>query len=191
VAAEEVVAPVEAAPPQASDRSERRPLESARRKTPPVAEPSTTSSTSGDADINTRTMGQLYEQQGLWAHASAVYERLLESDPGDAELSRHLDRLRQRVGAAPSKPSSTARVSRLDRDSGKVAPGSRSPGDDRRSPEPASGSGTELVEAESAPRDETPRKPVSALIHGSDSPVVPIESLAPDSPAAEVQGEAP
>ncbi len=52
-----------------------------------------------DAGIYTRTMGRLYEQQGLHAQAMAVYERLLESEPGDSALASRLERLRRHPGA--------------------------------------------------------------------------------------------
>ena len=176
---------------KASDRTAGRPLESARRKSPPVAQPSTPSSSSDEANIYTRTMGQLYEQQGLYAHAIVVYEHLLESDPGDDGLSRHLERLRQRAGEEASTRASAARMRRFKRDSAKVASAdSRSPHDDERPPEPASERGTEFVEAESSQDEETARKPATP-IHGSDLLVVPIESLAPDPPATGAQGEAP
>lgn len=55
-----------------------------------------------DAGIYTRTMGQLYEQQGLHTQAIAVYERLLESEPGDAALVRRLERLRRQPGTEAS-----------------------------------------------------------------------------------------
>ena len=48
-------------------------------------------------------MGQLYEQQGLHTQAIAVYERLLESEPGDAALVSRLERLRRQPGAEASR----------------------------------------------------------------------------------------
>ena len=56
-----------------------------------------------DAGIYTRTMGQLYERQGLRSQAIAVYERILESEPDDDVVAGRLESLRRRDGgrAAP------------------------------------------------------------------------------------------
>ena len=51
----------------------------------------------------TRTMGELYASQGLTERAAGVYEHLVRSDPGNAELSMRLDSLKTPppVGAPP------------------------------------------------------------------------------------------
>ena len=73
----------------------------------PVATPANASDAVRDAGIYTRTMGQLYEQQGLHAQAIAVYEHLIESEPGDEALVSRLERLRRQMldessGGAPA-----------------------------------------------------------------------------------------
>lgn len=84
------------------------------REEPPLSaeheeEPAGTPSDDPDAGIFTRTLGRLYEQQGLPAQAIAVYERLLKSEPGDEALAQRLDRLRRptRGEAAGEAPEET------------------------------------------------------------------------------------
>ena len=183
---------------KSSDRTAGRLRASARRKAPPAADPSLPSSSSDDANIITRTMGQLYERQGLYAHAIVVYEHLLESDPDDEGLARHLERLRQRAAEEASTRAATGRARRFELDSARAASAARSPDDDEPSPdddelppEPVGERGTESGEAESSPDEETARQPATVSIHGSDLPVVPIESLAPDPPPAGAKGGVP
>ena len=63
----------------------------------PIATPADASDGVRDAGIYTRTMGGLYEQQGLHAQAIAVYERLIESEPDDEALVDRLQRLRRQT----------------------------------------------------------------------------------------------
>ena len=65
----------------------------------PIETPAAASDSVADAGIYTRTMGRLYEQQGLHAQAIAVYEQLIESEPGDEALVSRLERLRRQIGA--------------------------------------------------------------------------------------------
>ncbi|MYH49496.1 MAG: tetratricopeptide repeat protein [Gammaproteobacteria bacterium] len=65
----------------------------------PIETPAAASDAVADAGIYTRTMGRLYEQQGLQAQAIAVYEQLIESEPGDEALVSRLERLRRQIGA--------------------------------------------------------------------------------------------
>jgi len=65
----------------------------------PIETPAAASDAVADAGIYTRTMGRLYEQQGLHAQAIAVYEQLIESEPGDEALVSRLERLRRQIGA--------------------------------------------------------------------------------------------
>ena len=128
----------------------------------PHAQPHAASDSSGDTDIYTRTMGQLYEQQGLYAHAIAVYERLLESDPDDTALAGRLERLRQRSGEEPYAPV----------DLGGGAAATKEP-------------------TEPPPGEETGKEPASAPDPDPGLPVVPIEMLAPDPPMAGAPRETP
>ena len=65
----------------------------------PIETPAAASDAVADTGIYTRTMGRLYEQQGLHAQAIAVYEQLIESEPGDEALVSRLERLRRQIGA--------------------------------------------------------------------------------------------
>ena len=155
----------------------------------PIAAPAAASDTVKDTGIYTRTMGHLYEQQGLHAQAIAVYERLVEAEPDDEALVRRLERLRR-------QPRDEASGS---------APGQRVPG--------GAPSGIESTRTGAPPGDERPgtaggesvnvtREPeavpggVAASIRsvdpepGEDLPVVPIESLAPEAPIAGAREEA-
>jgi tetratricopeptide (TPR) repeat protein len=61
---------------------------------------------SRDADLLTRTMADLYAEQGLDREATEIYQELLEDSPGDPELLARLDRLSEkaRVSAEASVP---------------------------------------------------------------------------------------
>ncbi len=123
-----------------------------------------------DADICTRTMGRVYEQQGLLAQAIAVYERLLESDPGDDALAARLERLRRQVREGPS-----------------ASAGSGAPPD---------GEGFDLAreasgEFASSRGASAPSRERPDAAPDPEDRVVPIETLAPDAPAADARGEAP
>lgn len=56
---------------------------------------------SRDADLLTRTMADLYAEQGLDREAAEIYEELLKDSPGDPELLARLDALRQKTPASP------------------------------------------------------------------------------------------
>lgn len=55
---------------------------------------------SKDADLLTRTMADLYAEQGLHREAAEIYEELLNDSPGDPELLTRLEALREDVGEA-------------------------------------------------------------------------------------------
>lgn len=84
--------------------------EPAEERAAPVFEtPAAASDAVADAGIYTRTMGRLYEQQGLHAQAIAVYERLIESEPGDEALASRLERLRRQPGPEAVRGGETAK----------------------------------------------------------------------------------
>ena len=56
---------------------------------------------SKDADLLTRTMADLYAEQGLHREAVEIYEELLRDSPGDPELLTRLEALREDVPEAP------------------------------------------------------------------------------------------
>lgn len=56
---------------------------------------------SKDADLLTRTMADLYAEQGLHREAVEIYEELLRDSPGDPELLTRLEALREDVREAP------------------------------------------------------------------------------------------
>jgi tetratricopeptide (TPR) repeat protein len=58
---------------------------------------------SRDADLLTRTMADLYAEQGLHREASEIYEELLRDAPGDPDLIARLEALR--AAAAPKTDS--------------------------------------------------------------------------------------
>ena len=156
----------------------------------PIAIPAEASDAVRDAGIYTRTMGRLYEQQGLHAQAIAVYERLIESEPDDEALVSRLERLRRQPrdeasGSAPGQ-----------REPRGVSSGTESsrpgaPPDDERPGTAGDESVNATTEPEAAPGG------VAATTRGVDPepggelPVVPIESLAPDAPFAGAREEAP
>jgi len=55
---------------------------------------------SEDADLLTRTMADLYAEQGLHREAAEIYEELLKDSPGDAELLTRLEAVRADVREA-------------------------------------------------------------------------------------------
>ena len=55
---------------------------------------------SKDADLLTRTMADLYAEQGLHREAAEIYEELLKDSPGEPELLTRLEALREDVGEA-------------------------------------------------------------------------------------------
>ena len=136
----------------------------------------------GDAGIYTRTMGELYERQGLHAQAIAVYTRVLQSEPGDDALARHLERLRQRNREEASPRPSAQRAPAGD--SSDVAPaGSGASADDDRSGTAGGRNADEPGEAERPREARTEADTPSARASGDAPRVVPIEALAPDAPA--------
>ena len=96
---------------------------------PAAGRPPGTPGGGADAGIYTRTMGRLYERQGLHAQAIAVYRRVLESEPGDDELAGRLERLRRRGRAEASQPAAGAELpGGVEAEERPAAP--RPPGDD-------------------------------------------------------------
>lgn len=59
---------------------------------------------SQDADLLTRTMADLYAEQGLDREAAEIYEELLKDSPGDPELVARLEALRDKGWPAPGVP---------------------------------------------------------------------------------------
>ena len=59
---------------------------------------------SKDADLLTRTMADLYAEQGLHREAAEIYEELLKDSPGDAELLTRLEAVREHVREASWGP---------------------------------------------------------------------------------------
>lgn len=55
-----------------------------------------------EADLLTRTMAELYAQQGLYEEALDIYEELLRDRPGDASLEEVRDALREAAAKARS-----------------------------------------------------------------------------------------
>ena len=59
---------------------------------------------SEDADLLTRTMADLYAEQGLHREAAEIYAELLKDSPGDAELLSRLEAVREDVREASWGP---------------------------------------------------------------------------------------
>ena len=70
-----------------------------------VGEP--TPAGSDDADIMTRTMADLYVDQGLYEEAIEIYEELLADRPDDPELQARLEAVRARSGGAEAESAET------------------------------------------------------------------------------------
>ena len=156
----------------------------ARRSTPPagipIETPAAASDAVEDAGIYTRTMGQLYEQQGLHAQAIAVYERLIESEPGDEALASRLERLRREPEAEASWSAPAGH------EPGAESPGIGSTGAgaraaDERSGTAGDGSANATGDAEAVRGGETAKTPEVVPVPGDSPDVVPIEALAPDA----------
>ncbi len=60
-----------------------------------------TTPASDEAELYTRTMGELYARQGLYGRAVTVYEHLLEADPENRSFRERLEELRDLVGDEP------------------------------------------------------------------------------------------
>lgn len=157
----------------------------------PIETPAAAADAVEDAGIYTRTMGHLYEQQGLHAQAIAVYERLIESEPGDAALLGRLERLRRQTRAeaeasrrAPAGREPGAQASGIE------ATGARARADDERTGT-AGGRSVSATEAEGAGGGATVKTPDVVPVPGAGSEVVPIEALAPDAPIAGAEEGAP
>lgn len=148
---------------------------------PGTATSSGASDSAADAGIYTRTMGRLYEQQGLHSQAIAVYERILESEPGDDAIASRLEILRRQAGGDAAGKSSAER----DAEGDAAGAGSADPG------APETGDRFAAAGEEAAPsrKRDAVRSP-DAAPH-DDLPVVPIEALAPDATTAGLSGEAP
>jgi tetratricopeptide (TPR) repeat protein len=89
-----------------------------------------------EADLLTRTMADLYAQQGLYDEALEIYEELVADHPHDADLAAELEALRERAAASRK--------------------GSRSAAPETRSRERADAAGSEdhddwMTEADAAP----------------------------------------
>ena len=156
----------------------------------PVATPADASDAVRDAGIYTRTMGQLYEQQGLHAQAIAVYERLIESEPDDEALVRRLAHIRRQ---ARDEASRTAPVQREpgEASSGLESPRTEAPPDDERSGTAGAGSMDATREPEPARGGVAAKTPGVDPEPGDGPPVVPIEALAPDAHVAGAREETP
>ena len=50
-----------------------------------------------DVDIYTETMAKVYADQGHWARAAEIYERLVQSEPHRPDLIDSLERARQKM----------------------------------------------------------------------------------------------
>ena len=156
----------------------------------PIATPTDASDAVEATGIYTRTMGQLYERQGLHAQAIAVYERLIESEPDDEALAGRLERLRGQARDEGFRSASAA-----------PGPGGDSPGiestgtralvDDER---PTVGGDRNVIATEAVEPDPGGERAKAAdvvPVPGDGPGVVPIEALAPDAPIAEAHEEAP
>ena len=77
---------------------------------PEAAEPEP----SRDADLLTRTMADLYAEQGLDREAAEIYEELLKDSPGDPELLARLEALREKGRPAAGVPAETGGVPPVD-----------------------------------------------------------------------------
>lgn len=116
-------------------------------------------------DVITRTMGDVYADQGLTAKAIDVYERLVAANPDDEELEARLWELRD-AALAPLTPAVEDVA---------VEP----------EPVPVEALAPE-AEVEAPAEDESPPVSIDALAPDveapavDDRPVLPIESLAPE-----------
>gem|GEM_PF-882819 len=173
---------------RAAPVSTKRAVRSTRSAGIPVATPANASDAVRDAGIYTRTMGQLYEQQGLHAQAIAVYERLIESEPDDEALVRRLAHIRRQ---ARDEASRTAPVQREpgEASSGLESPRTEAPPDDERSGTASAGSMDATREPEPARGGVAAKTPVVDPEPGDGLPVVPIEALAPDAHVAGAREE--
>jgi tetratricopeptide (TPR) repeat protein len=59
---------------------------------------------SKDADLLTRTMADLYAEQGLHREAAEIYEELLKDSPGDPDLLARLESVREKGKEVPVAP---------------------------------------------------------------------------------------
>lgn len=77
---------------------------------------------SSDADLLTRTMGDLYAEQGLHREAADIYEELLRDTPDDPELLGRLERVRETIAADEAKRGGSVVGEGLPAASGEVSP---------------------------------------------------------------------
>lgn len=147
-----------------------------------IETPAAASGAVEDAGIYTRTMGRLYERQGLHAQAIAVYERLIESEPGDEALVRRLKRLRRQPAAEAPGGAPVERVPDAG-SPGIEATGAGARADDQRFGTGGDGSASPTGEAEAVPGRATAKAPDVVPVPGGSLDIVPIEALAPDAPA--------
>lgn len=156
----------------------------------PVETPAAASDAVEDAGIYTRTMGRLYEQQGLHAQAIAVYERLIESEPGDEALVSRLERLRRQTGGEASWRAPAGREPAPE-SPGIEAAGTGSRADDERSGTAGDRAVDATGEAEAVRGGAAAKTADVVPVPGGGPDVVPIEALAPDAPIAGAREGAP
>ncbi len=173
---------------RAAPVSTKRAVRSTRSAGIPVATPANASDAVRDAGIYTRTMGQLYEQQGLHAQAIAVYERLIESEPDDEALVRRLAHIRRQARDEASRAAPVQREPG-EASSGLESPRTEAPPDDERSGTASAGSMDATREPEPARGGVAAKTPVVDPEPGDGLPVVPIEALAPDAHVAGAREE--
>ena len=173
---------------RAAPVSTKRAVRSTRSAGIPVATPANASDAVRDAGIYTRTMGQLYEQQGLHAQAIAVYERLIESEPDDEALVRRLAHIRRQARDEASRAAPVQREPG-DASSGLESPRTEVPPDDERSGTAGAGSMDATREPEPARGGVAAKTPVVDPEPVDGLPVVPIEALAPDAHVAGAREE--
>ena len=58
-----------------------------------------------DVDIYTETMARVYADQGHWARAAEIYERLVQSEPHRQDLIDSLEHARQKMDEKADKGS--------------------------------------------------------------------------------------
>jgi len=65
--------------------------------------------------LTTKTLAEIYLQQGHLQEAYEIYESLAEKDPFDAEIQNRLDELREKLhpSPAPNLPSPLSREEKI------------------------------------------------------------------------------
>jgi tetratricopeptide (TPR) repeat protein len=72
----------------------------------------------------TKTLAEIYLQQGHFQEAYEIYKALAESDPFDQEVQKKVDELREKLH--PSPPSREERIHHLERWLANIQKGRRS-----------------------------------------------------------------